>query len=151
VAVLGAAFVPPGGDGARSGVIAAVATSAPPGTGRAGGSRGDGVGASRGSADGERRAVLLEYAREVRSRIAAQREYPYAARRARLRGTVCLRITLSSAGRLLAAEPTCGNSLEPLAQAALAAVTKASPFPPLPAPLGQRLTLDDPVVFELAD
>jgi periplasmic protein TonB len=110
------------------------------------------VGSTRDpGADAASRAVLREYARRVRSRIAEQREYPYAARRARLHGTVCLRIELAATGRLLDVAPTCGGSLAPLARAALAAVAKAAPFPPLPAGLGQHLTLDVPVIFELED
>jgi len=128
------------------------------GHGLGGGSAADAHGARVGSARGDgsdgdaaRRAALLDYGRRVRTRIAERREYPYAARRARLHGTVCLRIELAASGRLIDAAPTCGNSLGPLAKAALAAVAKASPFPPLPAALGQRLTLDVPVIFELED
>ena len=39
----------------------------------------------------------------------------------------------------------------PLSRAALDAVARASPFPPLPAALGRHLTLDVPVLFELSD
>lgn len=115
--------------------------------------RGGDVGSARnpGPDDAGRRAALVDYGRRVRARIAEQREYPYAARRAQLHGTVCLRIEVAASGRLLEAEPTCGGSLGPLAKAALAAVAKASPFPPLPAALGPRLALDVPVVFELED
>ena len=148
-------------DAAGAGVAAPGVVSALPGSGtgtasgpaNAGNGRGAGVGSTRsdGSDDAARRAALVDYGRRVRARIAERREYPYAARRARLHGTVCLRLELAASGRLLAAEPTCGSSLGPLARAALAAVAKASPFPPVPAALGPRLTLDVPVIFELED
>ena len=157
IATVGAATA---ADDDRASAVAPVAGSAPAagsGVGTAGTAKGSGPGSRASSAGGDpagstaHRAALLDYARRVRARIAEQREYPYAARRAQLHGTVCLRIELSASGRLLGAQPTCGGSLGPLASAALAAVEKASPFPPLPAALGQHLTLDVPVAFELTD
>jgi protein TonB len=155
----------PTGSGAGRVVAPAGVVSALPGSGTgtgahapgsgngADGASGNGVDAARGggSDSAAHRAALLDYSRRVRARIAEHREYPYAARRAQLHGTVCLRIEVAASGRLLDARPTCGNSLAPLARAALAAVASASPLPPLPAALGQRLTLDVPVIFELED
>jgi len=92
---------------------------------------------------------LARYLSQVRTRVAQHREYPYLARRANLEGTICLRISIAASGRVLGVTPTCGESHEPLLDAALKSVSSAAPFPPLPAALGGRLTLDVPVVFEL--
>jgi protein TonB len=96
-----------------------------------------------------RAQLLARYVERVRARVAQHREYPYLARRANLEGTICLRISIGASGSVLGITPTCGTSHEPLLQAALKSVSSAAPFPPLPAALGGRLTLDVPVVFEL--
>jgi TonB family protein len=92
---------------------------------------------------------LARYAARVRARVEQHREYPYLARRANLEGTICLRISIGASGGVLGVTPTCGASHEPLLAAALKSVSSAAPFPPLPAALGGRLTLDVPVVFQL--
>jgi TonB family protein len=108
------------------------------------------AGAGGGAAGTDARAELLSrYAARVRARVEQHREYPYLARRANLEGTICLRIAIAASGRVLGVTPTCGTSHEPLLQAALNSVSSAAPFPPLPAALGGRLTLDVPVVFRL--
>jgi periplasmic protein TonB len=123
--------------------------------GREAGSRG-GVGTGTGGrgtterSTGDGHAQLLaSYLKGVRDRVSRHREYPYLARRANLEGTVCLRVVLASSGRVLGVTPTCGGSHQPLVEAALASVSSAAPFPPLPPALGQRLTIDVPVVFAL--
>jgi protein TonB len=101
------------------------------------------------SASDARAALLARYVQRVRARVEQHREYPYVARRANLEGTICLRISIGASGRVLGIKPTCGTSQEPLLQAALESVSHAAPFPPVPAVLGERLTLDVPVVFQL--
>jgi protein TonB len=109
-----------------------------------------GAGSATSSASDEARAELLaRYAARVRARVEQHREYPYLARRANLEGTICLRISIGASGGVLGVTPTCGASHEPLLAAALKSVSSAAPFPPLPAALGGRLTLDVPVVFQL--
>jgi protein TonB len=99
---------------------------------------------------GDARARLLSsYLADVRQRVSQHREYPYLARRANIEGTVCLRVVVAASGRVLGVTPTCGTHQRPLLDAALASVSNAAPFPPLPPALGQRLTVDVPVVFEL--
>jgi protein TonB len=122
--------------------------------GGGGGTRGHGIGTGHGTeganATGDARARLLSsYLASVRQRVAQHREYPYLARRANIEGTVCLRVVVAASGRVLGVTPTCGTHQPPLLDAALASVSNAAPFPPLPAVLGQRLTVDVPVVFEL--
>lgn len=98
---------------------------------------------------GARAELLARYVARVRARVEQHREYPYLARRANLEGTVCLRVSIAASGSLLAVAPTCGSASEPLLSAALESVSSAAPFPPLPAALGARLTLEVPVVFQL--
>lgn len=130
----------PGGPAPSSGIAA----SASPGAGAV---RAEGVGPARGP--GAHPQLLARYLERVRARVAEHREYPYVARRANLEGTICLRVSIAASGSVLGVTPTCGTSHEPLLQAALRSVSSAAPFPPLPALLGARLTLDVPVVFEL--
>jgi protein TonB len=134
-------------------VAAASLGSAPSPGGPGPGPSGGIAGAERargGNGTGDARARLLSsYLAGVRQRVAQHREYPYLARRANLEGTVCLRVVVAASGRVLGVTPTCGTGQRPLLDAALASVSNAAPFPPLPAALGQRLTVDVPVVFEL--
>jgi periplasmic protein TonB len=97
-----------------------------------------------------RAAVLARYLSAARERVMRHRQYPHLARRARLEGTVCLRVTITASGQVRTASVTCGGSHELLVRAALQSVEAAAPFAPLPAELGRELTLELPVVFELA-
>jgi periplasmic protein TonB len=108
-----------------------------------------GVGQLESSGKGTATPQLADYLKGVRERVTRYREYPYLARRANLEGTVCLRLSIAASGSVLGVTPTCGTGFVPLLQAALKSVSSAAPFPPLPAALGQRLTVDVPVVFEL--
>jgi protein TonB len=117
--------------------------SAPPGTGTSGG-----VGTSSAGGDG-RGQLVARYLKNARARVFQHREYPYIARRANLEGTICLRVSIGAAGDVLAVTPTCGNTNRPLLAAALKSVSRAAPFPPLPAALGRELTFDVPIVFDL--
>jgi protein TonB len=108
-----------------------------------------GVGQPGSTGEGTASPQLAGYLRGVRERVTRHREYPYLARRANLEGTVCLRVSIAASGSVLDVKPTCGTGHAPLLQAALKSVSSAAPFPPLPAALGPRLTVDVPVVFEL--
>ncbi len=137
-----------GGSGVSAGALPLAAGAAPL-TAASGAGDGDG----RATSTGNRSSApqLAGYLQGVRAKVTRHREYPYLARRANLQGTVCLRVTIAASGRVLDVTPTCGVSHAPLLQAALKSVSSAAPFPPLPAALGQRLTVDVPVVFELDD
>ena len=138
-----------------TGPVAPGAAGAVPGS-AAGGLGGGGAGVT-GSAQGAtgalsteaRGQLLARYLKGVRDRVEQHREYPYLARRANLEGTICLRVSVGANGQVLAVTPTCGHTHLPLLKAALQSVSSAAPFPPIPAALGPRLTLDVPVVFEL--
>jgi periplasmic protein TonB len=120
-----------------------------PGGGTPNGAAGVGAATHSTGSEGARAALLARYVDRVRARVEQHREYPYLARRANLEGTICLRISIAASGSVLGITPTCGTSHEPLLSAALKSVSSAAPFPPLPAALGGRLTLDVPVVFQL--
>jgi periplasmic protein TonB len=142
------------GGSEAAGIDAAPRASGPVSSGSAGSTRpngNEGAGGATGSAGtaGARAQVLARYVERVRARVEQHREYPYLARRANLEGTICLRISIGASGGVLGVTPTCGTSHEPLLTAALKSVSSAAPFPPLPAALGGRLTLDVPVVFQL--
>lgn len=128
----GAALVPSRTQ-ARGGAGAAMATP------NAGGPAG-----SSGDAEPSLRAAYLE---GLRRRVLGHRVYPYLARRARLQGTVCLRVSLNGRGEVARLQATCGAP-ESLLEAAFAAVRTAAPFGPLPSPL-RELTVDLPMVFQL--
>lgn len=98
----------------------------------------------RGSPD-----VLARYLKSARERVSRHRQYPYLARRARLEGTVCLRLWVAASGVIRRVRATCGQSQDLLLRAALQAVEDAAPLAPLPPELGRELTLEVPVVFEL--
>jgi periplasmic protein TonB len=120
------------------------------GTGTGGARVGAGGPETMEGATGNGHAQLLaSYLKGVRDRVSRHREYPYLARRANLEGTVCLRVVVAASGGVVGVTPTCGGAHQPLVEAALASVSSAAPFPPLPAALGQRLTIDVPVVFAL--
>jgi protein TonB len=133
----------PGGRTAPEGSLAVRTGTGVVGAGANGGGPGQ-----RATGDGHAQ-VLASYLKGVRDRVSRHREYPYLARRANLEGTVCLRLVVAASGRVVGVTPTCGGSHQPLVDAALASVSSAAPFPPLPEALGQRLTIDVPVVFAL--
>lgn len=145
----GAGGLEPSSSEAAAGAKNGPVSSGAAGSGMPSGNRAA-VGGATSSASADARAELLaRYAARVRARVEQHREYPYLARRANLEGTICLRISIGASGGVLGVTPTCGASHEPLLAAALKSVSSAAPFPPLPAALGGRLTLDVPVVFQL--
>jgi protein TonB len=100
-----------------------------------------------------REDVFARYAGAVRQRIAAYKEYPYAARRQSQEGSVEVRFTLSRNGRL-AGEPVLekGCRFQKLNAAALDAVRRASPYPAFPAELsGESLSFSVVISFSLRD
>ncbi len=129
--------------------VSARVSSAAAGDATANGAAGVGAAAGSTGSAGAHAALLARYVERVRARVDQHREYPYLARRANLEGTICLRISIAASGSVVGITPTCGTSHEPLLSAALKSVSSAAPFPPLPAALGARLTLDVPVVFQL--
>jgi periplasmic protein TonB len=107
------------------------------------------VGANAAGGSGDVAAARAQYLQRLRQRVIERRQYPHAALRAGVEGTVCLRVSLDAAGRISELRPTCGPLPAPLLQAALRAVRAAEPFGPLPSGVGQMLSVDLPVVFTL--
>jgi len=67
----------------------------------------------------------------VRRAVAEELRYPSLARRRGIEDTVVLRLTIDASGRLLMVEPVDASGGHVLAGAAVGAVCRAAPFPPL--------------------
>ncbi|HNG60514.1 MAG TPA: energy transducer TonB, partial [Cellvibrionaceae bacterium] len=90
------------------------------------------------------------YYQMVLRQIAQHKRYPAQAKRIRQQGLVEISFEISADGRLLSAQVSQSSQVPSLDAAALAAVTNASPFPPIPAELGvSRLRLSLPIEFSL--
>lgn len=90
------------------------------------------------------------YYQQVLRQIAQQKRYPVAAKRARQQGLAEVSFEIGSDGHLLSARISQSSQNASLDAAALAAVTQASPFPPIPPELAQqRLSLTLPIEFSL--
>jgi protein TonB len=81
--------------------------------------------------------VLEAYYAQVRARIEAEKRYPRWARKARLEGRVTVDFRLGPDGALKGASVRESSGHEVLDQAALAAVERAAPYPPLPTGAGE--------------
>lgn len=90
------------------------------------------------------------YYQLVLRQIAQHKRYPAQAKRIRQEGLVEISFEIGADGRLLSAQVSQSSQIQSLDAAALAAVTAASPFPPIPAELGvSRLSLSLPIEFAL--
>lgn len=90
------------------------------------------------------------YYQIVLRQIAQHKRYPAQAKRIRQEGLVEISFEIGADGRLLSAQVSQSSQIQSLDTAALAAVTAASPFPPIPAELGvSRLSLSLPIEFAL--
>jgi TonB family protein len=148
--VVAPSVVEPGSTPPSSGMAAGAAPAASGAAARGASGPATGASSSWGAAVGggdTARALRAAYLQELRRRVLGHRVYPYLARRARLEGTVCLRVSLNGQGEVAGLQATC-RAPEALLEAAFAAVRTAAPFGPLPTPL-RELTLDLPVVFQL--
>lgn len=89
------------------------------------------------------------YLAEVRRKLQAHLDYPFAARRMKLGGTVHLRLQVGMdggvEGRSIAVITSSGAEI--LDEAGIVTVRRAAPFPPPPG--GRGLVINVPVVFEL--
>ncbi|MCX6997190.1 MAG: TonB family protein [Kiritimatiellaeota bacterium] len=126
------------------------------GTGSVGGS-GSAPAYGEGGAGGERGAGLQildpAYWRTVRAAVARRVRYPEAAQRTGVEGLVTIRLTLDTAGRVLAAQPTEASAAPLLVRATLDAIHRAAPFPVYaqPLPPGAKLSVLLPIRFQLED
>jgi protein TonB len=86
-------------------------------------------------------AVLADYIRSVRARIERHKRYPTTAARDNLEGTVTVSFLLDRKGTLLDKRVVTDSGSPLLDEAALAAVTDSSPFPPFPDGLDRETLL----------
>lgn len=82
-------------------------------------------------------AAVSNYPGKVASKLRRTLRYPPAARKDRLRGEVQVAFTVSSAGGVAAVRVARSSGFSVLDQAAIEAVRRASPFPPIPADAGR--------------
>ncbi len=95
-------------------------------------------------------AVRSAYAKRVRDRIEAEKDYPSRARRGGVEGVVSVQFTIGHGGEAGAVSVAQTSGSKILDNAALDAVRNAAPFPPLPAELGKNeFTLRVSIVFRL--
>ncbi|MDR1315365.1 MAG: TonB family protein [Spirochaetales bacterium] len=95
--------------------------------------------------------ALADYARNIRSRIDKNKEYPYQSRRQEQEGLVRVRFTLTRDG-LLAGDPVLAGSCRHsrLNTAALEAVRRAQPYPAFPPQIQEEtMNFTIEVVFSL--
>lgn len=76
---------------------------------------------------------LQRYQAKVRQRIEQAKFYPRKAKRLRKQGVVSVRFAITQSGQVIELKIESSSDVAALDQAALDAVTKSSPFPPLPA------------------
>ena len=91
-----------------------------------------------------------DYYSSLRAAVERHREYPRAARRARLQGMVVLRLSVSREGHLLSVRVSQSSGEEILDSAALSAVRMAGTLPAAPVEIvGDQVTVELPFVFRL--
>ncbi len=97
-------------------------------------------------------ADLEAYQEMLRARVERVKRYPPAAKRRHEEGRVTLHFSLGPDGRLLELKVAASSRSPDLDQAALEAVRRAAPYPPLPAELARkgRLALALTIAFELS-
>lgn len=101
----------------------------------------------RGTAPDRSKKVTLMEDGILRTRIRKVFRYPAAARELELSGAVIVRATIDGAGRLLDLRVAGPCSEGILCEDALRTIRAAAPFPPLPAPLGETLSIDVPLTY----
>lgn len=95
-------------------------------------------------------AVMTEYARKLHSRLAAQKEYPVAARRLGKQGVVVLRFTLRRDGSVVSSQVVHPSSHEILNDSARRILGSIQNFEPFPEELKQNLAeFEVPVEYRL--
>ncbi len=96
------------------------------------------------------KSCISGYAGKIHSRIARAKRYPHSARAAGEEGTVKVKFTVGPTGSVSGIRVAKSSGFASLDQAAIDAVSRAAPFPPLPACVGRdSLTLRLSVSFHL--
>lgn len=103
-----------------------------------------------GPSDAHARNLLAAYQAQVARRIHSVKRYPFEARRNREEGKVRVRFVITGGGGVEALEVIASSGYSSLDQAALDAINRAAPFPPLPAETGlSELVIVAPITFSL--
>jgi protein TonB len=103
---------------------------------------------SRRSGKGEA-SRLEEYLSRVKASVEGNKFYPTFAKQLKLQGTVTLRVSISSAGRITGLSVIASSGHQSIDRAAEKAVRSSAPFDP-PARFGlPDITLDIPVTYKL--
>ncbi len=95
--------------------------------------------------------VTLSYRRALIARLESQRRYPAGSLRQHAQGTGSLLFRIDREGHLMDAKIVSGTGHAALDQAALAIVSRAAPFPPIPTGLPDELAITLPIAFLIDD
>ncbi|WP_395337179.1 TonB family protein [Novosphingobium sp. BL-8H] len=95
--------------------------------------------------------VALSYRRALIARLESQRRYPPGSLQHHAQGKGSLLFRIDREGDLLDAVIVSGTGHAALDQAALAIVSRAAPFPPIPTGLPDELAVTLPIVFLIDD
>ena len=94
--------------------------------------------------------ILAQHAQKIAAKIQAALKYPAQARRKGWEGQVVMTLHLLSTGQLERIEVIKQTPYQMLNEAALQALTKAQPFPPIGSvPRGQKIIVTIPIEFRL--
>lgn len=106
------------------------------------------AGAGGASSAERRKADLSSYQAKLAARLRRFRTYPAEAAARELTGTAVVTFTVNAGGAVTRASLAQSSGAAILDQAALAMVKRASPFPPIPAGLGNTITVSVPVRYD---
>jgi len=107
-------------------------------------------GAGGANRQAEGRASVSSYQATLFAHLRRFKQYPAEARRQGIRGTASVTFTVDASGRVVGASLSGSSGAAILDREALAIVRRASPFPPMPAGLGQpRMTVRAPIRFDI--
>jgi protein TonB len=119
------------------------APSAAQSAARSGGAGGGGAAETAGN------AAASAYRAKVAAQLKRKRFYPNAARRDRLTGSTTVSFTLNASGKVTAVRVVRSSGKRILDEAAIEMVRRASPYPPIPPGLGNAITIQAPIAFDL--
>jgi periplasmic protein TonB len=101
--------------------------------------------------DGRNAGIISEFQRQLFAHIETYRQYPLAARRARIQGTVELMFAMDRNGIVLGVWIKRSSGYPVLDKEAVATVLRAQPLPAIPAKLPDPLNITLPVSFGSVD
>jgi protein TonB len=149
------------GNDSAGAVVSAAASNAGP-TGTVSGEESESGGKRKGDGDGETerhggdghgaKGALAEYSRAIRALIERHKEYPHAARKLGIHGSVVVSFSLNCRGELQGVSLTKSSGNSMLDNAGIRAVRDVGSFPPPPrhAMQGESVSFRIPIKFALA-